>query len=102
VLVLIFAGDYVGDYISWPRTGPLVLSLVGVAVTLVVFAVLQRYIRRLTPIRRVRRRQCPFCGYPVKDNEHCEGCGRTVVGDCTTCGEPRRVGTRFCGACGAT
>ena len=102
VLVLIFAGDYVGDYISWPRTGPLVLSLAGIAATLAVFAVLQRYVRRLTPVRRVRNHRCPFCGYPVQGNEHCEGCGRDVVGKCSTCGEPRRVGTRFCGACGAT
>jgi hypothetical protein len=101
VLVLVFAGDYVGDYISWPRTGPLVLSLAGIAATLAVFAVLQRYIRRLTPVRRVRSHRCPFCGYPVQGNEHCEGCGRDVVGKCSTCGEPRRVGTRFCGACGA-
>jgi Double zinc ribbon len=101
VLVLVFASDYVGDYISWPRTGPLVLSLVGIAATLAVFAVLQRYVRRLTPVRRVRSHRCPFCGYPVQGNEHCEGCGRDVVGKCSTCGEPRRVGTRFCGACGA-
>jgi hypothetical protein len=101
VLVLVFAGDYLDDYISWPRTGPLVLSLAGIAVTLAVFAVLQRYVRRLTPVRRVRSHRCPFCGYPVQGNEHCEGCGRDVVGKCSTCGEPRRVGTRFCGACGA-
>jgi hypothetical protein len=102
VLVLVFAGDYVGDYISWPRTGPLVLSLAGIAATLAVFAVVQRYVRRLTPVRRVRNHRCPFCGYPVQGNEHCEGCGRDVVGKCSTCGEARRVGTRFCGACGAT
>jgi Double zinc ribbon len=102
VLVLLFAGDYVGDYISWPRTGPLVLSLAGIAATLAVFAVLQRYVRRLTPVRRVRNHRCPFCGYPVQGSEHCEGCGRDVVAKCSTCGEPRRVGTRFCGACGAT
>ena len=102
VLVLVFAGDYIGDYISWPRTGPLLLSVAGVAASLLVFALLQRYVRRLTPVRRVRQRRCPFCGYPAGGNEHCEGCGRTVVAECTTCGEPRRVGTRFCGACGAT
>ena len=29
------------------------------------------------PQWRVRKGECPFCGYPVRENEHCEGCGRT-------------------------
>ena len=56
----------------------------------------------LIKIRRVRKGECPFCGYPVRaGGTHCEGCGREVIGDCATCGNERRVGTAHCAACGA-
>ena len=100
VLALVLAGDYVTDYVDPLDLGPLVLSLVGVAVTLVGFAVLQRYLARRIPAHRVRKGECPFCGYPVGDGTHCEGCGREVVAPCATCASPRRVGTLHCRACG--
>jgi hypothetical protein len=79
-----------------------VLALVGVVLTLSAFAALQRYLARRVPVRRVRRNQCPFCGYPVRgEGPFCEGCGRDVVAECATCGQPRRVGTARCAACGA-
>jgi hypothetical protein len=102
VLALVFAIDYITDYIDPLELGPLVLSLFGIAVTLIAFAALQRYLARRLPLRRARKRQCPYCAYPVRDNLRCEGCGRQVAGACTTCGETRRVGTLHCGACGAT
>jgi hypothetical protein len=102
LLSLVFAVDYVTDYVDPLELGPLVLSLFGIAVTLVAFAALQRYLARRLPLRRARKRQCPYCAYPVRDTERCEGCGRQVVGACSTCGAPRRVGTLHCGACGAT
>jgi hypothetical protein len=100
LLALVFAGDYTEDYVDLQATGPVVLSLAGVALTLGAFWGLQRYLQRRIPLRRVRKHECPFCGFPVRGNERCEGCGRGVVGSCSSCGEPRRVGVLFCGSCG--
>jgi hypothetical protein len=100
VLSLVFAGDYTEDYVDLQATGPVVLSLAGVALTLGAFWGLQRYLQRRIPLRRVRKRECPFCGFPVGANERCEGCGRGVVSSCSHCGERRRVGVLFCGSCG--
>ena len=100
VMALILAGDYVTDYVDPIDLGPLVLSLFGVAMTLAAFAALQRYLARRVPFRRVRRQECPFCGYPARGNRRCEGCGRAVIADCASCGNPRRVGTMHCGVCG--
>ncbi len=101
LLALVMAGDYVTDYLDPLELGPLVLSLAGVGMTLVAFAALQRYLQQRLPLRRVRKRECPFCGFPVSDNARCEGCGREVVAACPACGGPRRVGSPHCGACGA-
>lgn len=101
VLALVLAGDYLTDYIDVQQLGPLVLSVAGVAMTLAAFWWLQRYLARRLPQRRVRRGECPFCGYPMRGGDHCEGCGRTVIAECTTCHESRRVGTPHCAACGA-
>jgi hypothetical protein len=103
-LALILAGDYLTDYFELgdPRdVGVLMLSLIGISATLLVFGLGQRYLARRLPARRVRRGQCPFCGYPVRGNERCERCGREVVAPCARCNEPRRVGVARCGACGA-
>ena len=100
LLALIFAGDYTNDYYSFADLGPLVLSLTGIALTLVAFFYLQKYLARRVPVRRVRKRECPFCGYPVGGGAHCEGCGREVIGECSNCGKERRVGTAFCVSCG--
>jgi hypothetical protein len=100
-LALVMAVDYTTDYLEVDDLGLLALSLAGAAMTLTAFVALQRYIAKRIPLRRVRRRECPFCGFPVHDNASCEGCGRRVVGECSTCHRPRRVGTEYCGACGA-
>jgi len=100
VLALVMAGDYTSDYVEFSETGPLAISLVGVALTLGAFAALQRYLARRIPARRVRRSECPFCGFPIRGGRHCEGCGRLVVSACSRCHEPRRVGTEHCAACG--
>jgi hypothetical protein len=100
VLALVLAGDYLDDYVDWRDLGPLVLSLIGIALTLLAFVALQRYLARRIPLRRVRKGECPYCGFPVRGAEHCEGCGRTVVAPCASCAAPRRVGTAFCGICG--
>jgi hypothetical protein len=100
LLALAMAGDYITDYVDPLDLGPLVLSLAGIVITLFAFAALQRYLAKRIPIRRVRKQECPFCGYPVRGNEHCEGCGRPVLADCAKCSAPRRVGTVHCGICG--
>lgn len=100
VLALVFAADYAEDYVEWRDTGPVVLSVAGIALTLLAFWSLGRYLQRRIPLRRVRKGECPFCGFPTHGNASCEGCGRTVAGSCAQCGERRRVGTPFCGSCG--
>ena len=80
--------------------GPVVISIAGVLLTMAAFWTLQHYLQRRIPLRRVRKHECPFCGFPVGGNASCEGCGRGVVGSCSHCGESRRVGVLFCGSCG--
>lgn len=101
LMSLFLAADYLDDYVSWQDLGPLVLSLAGIALTLGAFVALQRYLATRIPLRRVRRAECPYCGYPARGNAHCEGCGRDLVASCAACGAPRRVGVAHCGACGA-
>jgi hypothetical protein len=94
------AADYAWDDITEiSDLGPLFLAIAGSAITLAGFVALQRYLSRRLPIRRVRNRQCPFCGFPG-DGEHCEGCGRRILGECAECDAPRRVGTPRCATCG--
>ena len=100
VQAFVMAGDYATDYFDFADLGPIVLSLAGIALTIVAFVALQRYLARRLPAARVRKAECPFCGYPVRDGSHCEGCGRDVIGECSTCHEPRRVGTQHCALCG--
>ncbi len=102
LMTLFFAADYLNDYIRWQDLGPLVLSLVGIALTLGAFVSLQRYLTARIPLRRLRRAECPYCGFPARGNDHCEGCGRNLVAPCPACGSPRRVGVTHCGACGAS
>jgi len=100
VLALVMAGDYVGNYVEFSEAGPLAISLGGIALTLAAFVALQRYLARRIPARRVRKGECPFCGFPIRSGSHCEGCGRLVISECARCHERRRVGAEHCGACG--
>jgi hypothetical protein len=100
VFAFVVAADYLTDYFDPFDAGILLLSLIGAAATVAAFWLLQRYLARRLPLRRVRRRQCPYCGFPADDNERCEGCGRAVQAACAHCAAPRRVGAPFCGACG--
>lgn len=106
ITALVFATDYITDYIDPLDLGPIVLSAVGVVATLAAFVGLQRWLAHRLPGRRVRNGECPFCGHPVREGSgslgapHCEGCGREVIASCAACGQPRRVGSPHCGACG--
>jgi hypothetical protein len=94
------AADYAWDDITeLSDLGPLFLAIAGTAITCAGFVALERYLSRRLPIRRVRKRECPFCGFPG-EGQHCEGCGRRLVGECAQCHAPRRVGTPHCAACG--
>jgi hypothetical protein len=100
VLAIVMAADYTDNYIEFAEVGPLAISIAGIAVTLVAFVALQRFLAKRVPARRVRRGECPFCGFPLRDKPHCEGCGRAVIASCSSCHEDRRVGTSRCGNCG--
>lgn len=101
VLTFVFSTDYVEDHVEWRDTGPVVLSAAGIALTLASFWGLQRYLRRRIPLRRVRKGECPFCGFPGRGEAHCEGCGHLLLAECETCSQSRRVGTLHCGSCGS-
>jgi hypothetical protein len=90
-----------GDYIDIEAVGPIVLAVAGSVITLVAFVAYQRWLARRLPERRVRKGECPFCGYPSRDGTHCQGCGRETLAPCTACSQPRRVGARHCAVCGA-
>ncbi|MDQ2621668.1 MAG: hypothetical protein M3Y45_01365 [Actinomycetota bacterium] len=96
------AVDYGSRVIVFREIGPLAISIVGICLTVTAFVLLHRYLSRKLPLRRVRRGECPFCGFPGRGNGMCEGCGRTIVGPCATCQKPRRIATPHCGSCGAT
>ena len=100
VLACVMAADYTDSYIEFDEVGPLAISIVGIVLTLVAFVALQRFLAKRVPVRRVRRGECPFCGFPVRGKPHCEGCGRAVIASCSSCQEDRRVGTPRCACCG--
>jgi peptidoglycan/LPS O-acetylase OafA/YrhL len=90
------------DYLDLRSAGPVTLSLFGIAVTVGVIVRYQRWLALQLPERRARKRECPWCGYPTHDGTpHCEGCGRQVLGECSSCHASRRTGVKYCGACGA-
>jgi hypothetical protein len=102
IMAFVLASDYLTDYLEPFDWGVAGIAALGIVATLLVYWGVQRYLIRRIPQRRVKRHQCPFCGYPVGSNLHCEGCGREVVAPCTKCDAPRRVGTAYCAACGST
>lgn len=101
IFAFVFASDYLTDYLDPFDWGIAAIAALGIAATLSTYWSVQRYLIRRVPQRRVKRHQCPFCGYPVGTNTRCEGCGREVVAPCSKCEAPRRVGTPYCGVCGS-
>jgi hypothetical protein len=100
VLGLYMAADYGASWGLFDDVGPLIISIVGIALTVLAFVLLQRYLAKQIPLRRVRKHECPFCGYPARENRNCEGCGRRLLGECSSCHQSRRVGAPHCGSCG--
>lgn len=101
IMAFTFIVDYITDYIDILELGPIVLSMLGIAATIGAFALLQRYLAKRVGRTRVRKGECPFCAFPVRQGQaHCEGCGRGVEADCASCQQSRRVGSPFCAHCG--
>ena len=55
------------------------IAVLGIGATLLAYWAVLRYVGRRLPQRRVRRGQCPFCGFPAGGGPHCEGCRRVIV-----------------------
>lgn len=97
----------VGQY-SWHLLrdiGPIALSATGSAVCVAGLVAIKRWAsnaRRLA-IGRLRRNQCPFCGFPLAAGAaFCAGCGRRVSEPCPACGAENAPQSPFCRHCGKT
>jgi hypothetical protein len=102
ITAVVFATDYITDFIDPLELGPIVLSGIGTLATMGAFVGLQEWLERRLPGKRVRNGECPFCGHPIRggaDAPFCEGCGHQVIEECD-CGSPRRVGSAYCPGCG--
>lgn len=64
VLAIVMASDYTNSYLEFDEVGPFAISIAGIALTLAAFVALQRFLAKRVPARRVRRGECPFCGFP--------------------------------------
>lgn len=67
VLAIVMAVDYTDSYLKFDEVGPLAISIVGIGLTLIAFVTLRRFLAKRVPARRVRREECPFCGFPIRD-----------------------------------
>ncbi len=83
--------------------GPIALSMTGSAVCVAGLVAIKRWAsgaRRLA-IGRLRRNQCPFCGFPLAVGAaFCAGCGRRVSEPCPACGADNAPHSPFCRHCG--
>lgn len=102
---VVFATDYITEFIDPLELGPIVLSGIGTLATMGAFVGLQEWLERRLPGKRVRSGECPFCGHPVRGGAdagpYCEGCGRQIIESCADCGCSRRVGAAHCPGCGS-
>lgn len=83
--------------------GQIALSVAGSAVCVAGLIAIQRWAanaRRLT-LARLRRRQCPGCGFPLTPGAaYCAGCGRKLTSTCPRCGQETLIEAPFCSNCG--
>lgn len=83
--------------------GPIALSVTGSGVCVAGLVALKRWSsnpRRLS-MARLRRSQCPYCGYPLSAGlAHCAGCGRGLALACPECGRDNLPETPYCSHCG--
>lgn len=106
ITAVVYATDYITEFIDPLELGPIVLSGIGTLATMGAFVGLQEWLERRLPGKRVRNSECPYCGHPVRPMADgnpapfCEGCGHQVTEPCGACGSPRRVGSAHCPHCG--
>lgn len=85
--------------------GPIALSVSGSAVCVAGLVALRRWAtstKRVVTVR-LRRGQCPFCGFPlVAGADYCAGCGTKATEACPGCGTPNVARSAFCSHCGRT
>lgn len=83
--------------------GPIALSVTGSAVCVAGLVALKRWASsaKLVTGGRLRRGQCPYCGFPLQgDPEFCAGCGRRVAVACSACGGSNISESQYCRRCG--
>jgi hypothetical protein len=96
--------------------GPIALSAAGSAVCIAGLVAVRRWAtsaKRLAT-SRLRRSQCPYCGFPLNPGLlaagqvggaggpawHCPGCGRGLASTCAHCGQAGLAETPYCRHCG--
>lgn len=104
ILMISLAGQY-----AWRFLQDLVtpfISLIGSAVSILAIIAIKRYV--FSPERvvraRLRRHQCPHCGFPVPPGAgyaRCPDCGGALHEACENCGAQRPVLAAHCPTCGA-
>lgn len=83
--------------------GPIALSVSGSAVCVAGLVALRRWVQspRRVHTARLRRGQCPYCGFPLgAGTAFCAGCGRKLVEPCPKCGKDNVPRSLFCRHCG--
>ena len=101
IFAFVLAADYLTDYFDPFQWGLAVVAVLGIAATLLAYLAVERYIVRRLPQRRVRRRECPFCGYPVGSERALRGlrpAGRRAVRELRGAAPRRQRALRDCGA----
>lgn len=82
------------------------ISLIGSAASILAIVAIKRYVFRPERVvrARLRRHQCPHCGFPVPPGAgyaRCPDCGGALREPCPACGADRPVLAAHCPACGA-
>jgi len=101
ILSLVFVTDYITDFINILELGPIVLSLLGAAVTIFFFVVLQKHLAKRAVRVRLRKNECCECAFPVQDGQaYCGNCGIATHAKCEACEFSIRLGAKYCNRCG--
>jgi hypothetical protein len=102
IFALVLAADYITDYVDPLDLGPLVLSLFGIAVTLLAFAVSRALPRPLDPAQPRAEAGVHLLRLPGPQKPALRGLRQRGSRERAACGADRRVGVLHCGACGAS
>lgn len=100
--LLFVAGIYAWHLLRDVAT--IAVSVFGSVVSIMGLMALRRHIFSFERVarNRVRRGQCPFCGFPADPTmPFCRECGRPLKERCPACSAPRPVLSPHCPTCGA-